>query len=211
MQPIQAWSVPMFLFTWDRHSEYQNDLTKVCYQHQAQARTSGVATTVKSELYESDFDFLTDSDPAIQAFLEWARSSVFQAAKTSNQDRWSAGARIGIDIHESWCHITKPGGYHDMHIHPNSSWSAIYYVNIGDSDVTKRSGVNRFYSPWNVAYTDIGSRYISEASSIDIPPQDGSMVVFPSWLPHAATPYLGTAPRIVLAFNCRFIDGGVNV
>jgi len=210
MQPIQAWTVPMFLFTWDRATEFRDQLIQVCYAHQAQARTSGVATTVKANLYESDFDFLQDPDPAVQEFLQWARSSVFQAARTANQDRWAAGARIGIDVHESWCHVTQPGGYHDMHIHPNSSWSAIYYVSIGESAASTRSGVNRFYSPWTASYADIGSRYASETSSIDIPPQDGSMVVFPSWLPHAATPYLGTEPRIVLAFNCRFVDGGTN-
>jgi uncharacterized protein (TIGR02466 family) len=211
MQPIQAWTVPMFLFNWDRHSEFQDQLTQVCYQHQARSSTSGVATTVKAGLYESDFDFLQDPDSSVQTFLEWARSSVFQAAKTVNQERWAAGTRIGIDIHESWCHITQQGGYHDMHIHPNSSWSAIYYVSIGESDAIKRSGVNRFYSPWNVSYTDIGSRYVSETSSIDIPPSDGSMVVFPSWLSHAATPYQGNTPRVIIAFNCRFVDGGVNV
>ena len=201
----------MFLFSWDKHSEYQTQLIQVCHRHRDQARTSGVASSVKSGLYESDFDFLKDPDPAVTALMEWARTCVFQAAKTANQDRWPPGTRVGIDIHESWCHITQQGGYHDMHIHPNSSWSAIYYVSIGESDVASRSGLNRFYSPWNVSYTDIGLRYASETSSIDIPPVDGSMIVFPSWLPHAATTYSGTQPRVIVAFNCKMIDGGVNV
>ena len=211
MQIIPAWTVPMYLFQWEDHSKHQQNLLDACERHQATNRNSGVATTIKSGLYESDFDFLTDPDPAVAALLEWGRGCVFQAAKTANQDRWPAGARIGINVHESWCHITSTGGYHDMHIHPNSSWSAIYYVSIGESSVDTRSGINRFYSPWNVAYSDIGMRYASETSSIDIPPTDGSLIVFPSWLPHAATTYAGTQPRVIVAFNCRFVDGGVNV
>jgi uncharacterized protein (TIGR02466 family) len=211
MQSISAWTVPMYLFTWEHHSQYQDQLLAVCEKHQSQARTSGVATSIKSGLYESDFDFLKDPDPAVSAFLDWGRAKVFEAAKDANADRWPAGARIGIDVHESWCHITKAGGYHDMHIHPNSSWSTIYYVSAGESDVPTRSGINRFYSPWSVAYTDIGTRYSSETSSIDIPPSDGTLIVFPSWLSHAATPYQGNTPRVIIAFNCRFVDGGVNV
>jgi hypothetical protein len=198
----------MYMFNWEAHAQHQSNLVAICRQHQQDQRTSGVAATVKSGLYESDFDFLLDPNSSTAALLQWGRSCLFEAAKHANQNRWPPGARIGVNIHESWCHITQNGGYHDMHIHPNSAWSAIYYVDAGDSDVETRSGLNRFYAPWTVAYSDISTRYCSEVSSIDIQPQDGSLVVFPSWLPHAATPYQGTRPRVVIAFNAVFIDGG---
>lgn len=200
----------MYQFTWDQHRQYHDTLMAVCQAQQRQNRTSGVATSIKQGLYESDFDFFLIQDAAVQALLQWSRTCVFEAAKHANGARWSPGAKIGVNIHESWCHITTRGGYHDMHIHPNSSWSAIYYVQAGQSDVSTRSGLNRFYSPWNTNYSDIGTRYCSEVSSIDIPPLDGNLVVFPSWIPHAATPYHGESPRVIIAFNCKFIDGGVN-
>jgi hypothetical protein len=201
----------MYQFSWDQHGEYHDNLISVCQTQQQQNRVSGVATSIKQGLYESDFDFFLIQEPAVQSLLNWSRTCVFEAAKHANGARWPSGAKIGVNIHESWCHITKTGGYHDMHWHPNSSWSAIYYVHAGDSNVENRSGLNRFYSPWRVSYSDIGTRYCSETSSIDIAPRDGNLVIFPSWLPHAATPYQGTTPRVVIAFNCQFIDGGVNV
>jgi uncharacterized protein (TIGR02466 family) len=210
MQTIPAWSIPMYQFEWEQHQQHRAALMAVCQRHQAESRTSGVATNIKQGLYESDFDLFLDADPAMQALLEWCRASVFEAARHANDRRWVSGARIGIDVHESWCHITRPGGYHDMHWHPNASWSGIYYVSAGQSDVESRSGVNRFYAPWAPAYTDIGTRWSSETSSIDIPPRDGGLIVFPSWIQHAATPYQGHEQRVVIAFNCRFIDGGSN-
>lgn len=211
MQLIPTFSIPMYQFTWDQHREHQSALISRCEQHRAQQRTSGVAPSIKQGLYESDFDLFRDADTSIQALMEWCRSSVFEAARDANGGRWSAGARIGIDIHESWCHITQQGGYHDMHWHPNSSWSGIYYVSAGECDLESRSGVNRFYAPYAPAYSDLGTLWSAYTSSIDIPAQDGALILFPSWIQHSAMPYLGKAERVVIAFNCKFIDGGVNV
>ena len=201
----------MYQFEWDQHQQYQAQLISVCYQERQRNSTSGVATTIKHNLYESDFDFFKINDAAVAALLEWCRQSVFEAAQHANKGRWPTGSRIGIDVHESWCHVTAKGGYHDIHIHPNSSWSGIYYIKAGSSNAENRDGVNRFYSPLVPAYSDIGTRWVGGPTSIDVVPRDGQLVVFPSWLPHSATPYHGDQDRIVIAFNTKFIDGTNNV
>jgi len=35
-------------------------------------------------------------------------------------------------------------------------------------------------------------------------PKPGMMILFPSWLSHAVTPYRGTRPRISVAFNFSY-------
>lgn len=192
---------------WSQHQTYQSALLNICYKLQQDRNESGVAPRAKN-LYESDFDFLKLDDPAVKELLEYCRSSVFEAANHANRGRWEAGARIGVDIHESWCHITTQGGYHDAHTHPNSSWSGIYYIRAGESDLESRNGVNRFYAPWMpTAYSDIGTLWNSQLSSIDMPAEDGSMIVFPSWLLHSGMPYQGSVDRVIMAFNCRFVQG----
>jgi uncharacterized protein (TIGR02466 family) len=111
---------------------------------------------------------------------------------------------VTVEIHESWCHITRDGGYHDMHAHPGSSWSAIYYVDTGDMGAAEdKNGVNRFYNPNNCAYADAGMAWTNRITSIDFRAEPGMMVVFPSWLQHSAVVYRGTKDRIVIALNCR--------
>lgn len=191
---------------WEQHQQHQQALLDVCYAIREDNQQSQVAPRAKN-LYESDFDFFKRPDPAVQALLEHCRSQVFEAARHANQGRWQAGTKIGVDIHESWCHITNQGGYHDAHTHPNSAWSGIFYIQAGQSDLATHSGVNRFYNPCQVAYSDIGTRYQSQIGSIDLPAQDGCMVIFPSWILHAAMTYQGTQDRVIVAFNSKFIQG----
>jgi hypothetical protein len=35
----------------------------------------------------------------------------------------------------------------------------------------------------------------------DIAPESGKLVVFPSWLPHQAMPYVGQRDRLIVSFN----------
>lgn len=191
---------------WARHGEYQQALLDICYEIKQQNEQSDVAPRAKN-LYESDFDFFRRPQEPIKQLLEHCRSSVFEAAKHANTGRWDPGARIGVDVHESWCHITPRGGYHDAHTHPNSAWSGIYYIRAGESDIQTKNGVNRFYNPNQVAYSDISTRYQSELGSIDIPAEDGTMIIFPSWILHSAMTYQGNIDRVIVAFNCRFIQG----
>ena len=207
MNRLPTWSVPIYQFdAWAEHDQYQDQLLSLAYQLQHENNRSGVAPHAK-RLYESDFTFFSREEPAVVALREYCREQVFQAANDANRGRWEPGARIGIDLHESWVHITTTGGYHDMHSHPNSAWSGIYYIRAGESDLQARNGTNRFYCPWQSAYSDIGTQWSSQVSSIDIMPQDGGMVIFPSWLMHSALPYTGDTERVVMAFNCKFIDG----
>jgi uncharacterized protein (TIGR02466 family) len=207
MKIIPTWSVPMYQFEWDKFADHQQQLIDKCYELQSNNSVSNVASNIKQGLYESDFDFFQSQDPSVQELLEWCRGSVFAAATNANHQHWPQGARIGVNVHESWCHITRSGGYHDMHMHPNSSWSGIFYVRAGESNATAKNGCNRFYSPLIPGYTDIGTQWCSRSSSFDMPPTDGELIVFPSWILHSAMPYTGDTERIVVAFNCQFIDG----
>lgn len=38
----------------------------------------------------------------------------------------------------------------------------------------------------------------------EIQPEEGDMIIFPSWLSHEVLPTLGAAPRISIAFNMNF-------
>jgi hypothetical protein len=65
-------------------------------------------------------------------------------------------------------------------------------------------GSNVFHDPRAGAhnYLDAGASYLSPFAQIDFEPEDGKLIIFPSYLLHAAKPYTGNQDRIVVAFNC---------
>ena len=115
--------------------------------------------------------------------------------------------KITPDLRESWAHVTNNGGYHDAHKHLNTSWGGIYYVNAGECGQTKdnngdlrMNGTNRFYSPIQYFTLDVSMQYLRHDAA-DITPQDGVLVIFPAYLLHSATPYIGKRDRVVISFN----------
>ena len=204
MKTLPAWPLLFYQFQWDDVNIYLQDLNDVCHAEEIKKSTSNIATTIKHNLYESNFNFFKIDHPAIQALSAWCSKSVFEAASHANQAYWTNGENYGINIHESWCHITRDGGYHDMHRHPMSSWSGIFYLEPGNTDLVSRNGVNRFYKPWETQYTDPGTAW-AKADSIDIAGVPGTLIVFPSWVPHSAMPYYGDTERVVIAFNSQVI------
>ena len=200
---MPVWPVMMYDFQWSEHQRYQADLKQICRDLEQANSHSGVAPDAKRGLYESRFDFCEQEDPAVAAWTAWCKQCVFEAAVHCSGNRWPKDASVIVEFHESWCHITRDGGYHDVHIHPNSSWSAIYYLDCGDMSMPERNGINRFFRPYNTSYTDAGQAWMTANTTIDIAAEPGQLIVFPSWIQHSALPYHGKRERYILSFNSR--------
>lgn len=206
MQSISMWPVWFYDFQWEDHDRHTEHLREICYQRERDQNFSTIALNAKGGLYESAFDFLEQDHPSVQALAGWIRESFRQAAAHANQLAWANGRTVAVDIHESWCHITRDGGYHDMHAHPDSSWSAIYYIDAGDMQAGTTNGVNRFYNPNHNMYVDAGTAWMQRQTSTDFFGEPGMLIVFPSWVQHSAITYRGTRDRLVVAANCRIVD-----
>lgn len=203
IQPLPLWTINFYDAQWHEHDVYAEELKSVCRQLEAQHKHSRVSQDAKRNLYESSFDFVRTDNDAVRAWTQWAQSQLFQAVSHANAGHWQAGDNISLNIHESWCHITRDGGYHDMHVHPNSAWSAIYYLDTGDMDNVAKNGTNRFFCPFHPMYTDAGTMWSSAQNTIDINAEPGMMIIFPSWVQHSALVYHGQRERYVLSFNCQ--------
>lgn len=104
-----------------------------------------------------------------------------------------------------WANINRKGNANATHIHPGAYWSAVYYVMAGDDEqggafqaFDPRGGLPLMYAPT----LRIGLEgYMNAGNSETHRPREGQCLLFPSWLPHAVTPYTGDGTRISLAFN----------
>lgn len=203
MQPLPLWPVMMYDFQWAEHKTYKDRLKEVCRELEQQKQTSGVAVDAKRGLYESGFDFLKTPDPAVEMLGHYLKDCFFKSAANANKDYWPKGLNVTLEIHESWCHITRDGGYHDMHTHPGSSWSCVYYLDCAEMDARTKNGLNRFYCPYDNMYTDAGTAWTGANTSIDINAQEGMVLIFPSWVQHSGLLYRGQQERYVIAANCK--------
>jgi hypothetical protein len=77
----------------------------------------------------------------------------------------------------------------------------VYYVDAGSQELGRPlSGVLEFLDPRAgvEAVTAPGDPY---GEPFRIQPEDGLLVIFPSWLYHWVHPYAGRTPRIAVSFN----------
>lgn len=206
IEAIKTWSTPLFIASQEDHSFLKDALVQrilALKEQQEEPINSQVAPLAKHRLFESQLDFLEDDLPEVIELKRSLEELLAEAATAANQDAWPQDVEASAYIIESWYHITQNGGYHDTHSHPNCSWCGIYYLDPGDSDLQDRNGINRFYDPRVNAehYTDAGTAYLNTQGVWDFEPKEGQIVLFPSYLKHAALPYFGKKDRIVIAFN----------
>ncbi len=118
-----------------------------------------------------------------------------------------------FEVSMMWSNIYRKGGHNPEHFHPNSFLSGIICVSDPICDKARKQnqsyGGTTFYSPINQNFVIVpttkkeGSPYYTPTIVPII--KEGSLVLFPSWLRHAATPYPGVEEtdnfRITLSFN----------
>ncbi len=102
---------------------------------------------------------------------------------------------------QAWAMVMERGGYSVLHDHAESHWSAIYYVDAGDSDLdaTPTSGQLTLVGPPGVGVVLAGGHRLP--STFEVRPETGMLIVFPGATPHYVQPYQGSRPRVSVAAN----------
>ena len=201
------WASHIYCFKDEKYSSKRAELTSHVYDLKNQGKTSGVTDIAKKNLFESKFDFFKSDLQAVQELKSFCEESLMHVVKDVNQYDDDFMNQLVPDIRESWTHITNNNGYHDAHKHLNTSWGGIYYLNaeecgevVDEGGVLRMNGTNRFYSPIQYFCLDPSMQYLRHDAA-DISPENGVLVIFPAYLLHSATPYIGKKDRVVISFN----------
>ena len=179
-----------------------DDLKSYILSLETKGIDSNVSVNIKHNLVESNFGLFLDDTKVIKDTANWIGDCI---RRTVNQIQMEQMG-YGINFNESWYHITKTNGMHEPHIHPSCSWCGIFYIQSGDKD----SGHTVFENPIVSTYVDRGNLYLNNMSTLRIIPEDGKLVLFPSYLSHYQALYKGTEDRIVVAFNASINKLGDN-
>ena len=185
-----TFQVPMAYY---ENKELNNTLCAYILSKEVEGIESNVAPNIKHNLVESKFNFLNGDAMIIKDTKNWIDGCIKQTINTIQME----SIDYDITYKESWYHVTKTNGMHESHIHPGCSWCGIYYLQSGDLG----SGETVFENPVKSTYIDRGNLYLNNMSQYRVKPQDGLLVIFPSFLSHYQAMYKGTEDRIVVAFN----------
>ncbi|MEL7463027.1 MAG: TIGR02466 family protein [Pseudomonadota bacterium] len=112
-----------------------------------------------------------------------------------------------LTIDNMWAIVNPPGSHNVSHIHPNSLWSGVYYV-----QAPSKAG--------KIQFTDPRTQHVMQTPRLDpaatpnsdswidvfYEPTPGRMLLFPSWLYHSVGPNLSeekgeAGERVVISFN----------
>eukprot|EP00052_Salpingoeca_macrocollata_P021887 m.188527 g.188527 ORF g.188527 m.188527 type:complete len:530 (-) comp21653_c0_seq1:106-1695(-) len=96
--------------------------------------------------------------------------------------------RLQLHIHSAWGGINRLHHMNSPHVHPDSHVSGAVYL--------RTPSVNN-----SIVFVDPRRR--SDLQQVAVHPQEGDVVLFPSWLQHAVPPSDTESPRIIVSFNAR--------
>ena len=102
--------------------------------------------------------------------------------------------------------VNPPGGYNRAHLHPNCTWSGVYYVK-----TPKNCGVIKMKDPRSGAEMvapKLRERYNHPDTmpkrlwrEVSYQPVAGRCIMFPAWLIHCVEPNESNDIRISVSFN----------
>ena len=108
-----------------------------------------------------------------------------------------------VGMSEIWAIINKKGTFNKSHNHPGSYLSAAYYVkapkNCGNINFYDPNEIKKFNSPAIENLTELST------SGFSIKPEEGNLLIFPSYLYHDVGKNLSDDDRIVISFNVSII------
>lgn len=98
-----------------------------------------------------------------------------------------------------WANIVMPRTGHRMHSHPNNLLSGVYYVQTHDGADT----IN-FHDPRSqtgIIRPPITELTAENTDQVVVKVKDGTLLLFPAWLPHSVDANTSNKARISISFN----------
>jgi len=201
---------PVGFFRLDNLETLNLELKKIILNSEnSTSKNDNPSQKIQPEVFESKFNFLEWPIPAVTnlrtGFINRLTDVICQITQFDKNELKNLS--FGCS---SWFHITRRGGYVQPHDHPNASWSIVYCVCSGDKDEEHQSsgslimqnpagGVNMYKDPCN---NNFNGEFNQNARKFTL--EAGDMVIFPSYLFHWVSPYMGNGERITVASNWWF-------
>jgi hypothetical protein len=137
--------------------------------------------------------FPLPADRAAPALLDTIRDSIAAYAAGLEGDHPFVKSRPEMASFTAWAIVLRAAGHQQLHHHPKPWMTGVYYVaapalagNAGALRIGTLPPWAGVEPPWTV---------------LDVPPRPGTLVLFPSFVPHETLPTGSESERISIAFD----------
>tara|TARA_X000000950_G_scaffold280998_1_gene376720 strand:- start:5853 stop:6461 length:609 start_codon:yes stop_codon:yes gene_type:complete len=193
----KLFSSPVFQFQVDNYESINKSLTEYIYKLKKED-DKGIKRSNVNGWHSKNFKIEKDNVP--YNFIKTIHGYVKEVIVDGFGWRYIP-EKVGIS--EIWSIINKKGTFNTSHNHPGSYLSAAYYVKApdecGDIHFFDPNEIKKFNSP------PIENRTELSASGFSIKAQEGSLLIFPSYLYHDVGKNLSNEDRIVISFNVSIL------
>ena len=184
---------PLFQYKLDDFESLNKDLLEYIYKLKEDDTKGQRASNING--WHSPFFSLKNKNDRGYKFLFQIRPYIFDVFKSYG---WAYNPNK-IKCSGMWAIINKKGNFNTEHIHPNSNLSAAYYVkapkNCGDFKIFTPHSISRDKYPKRENPTEL-NRIVAHQKI-----EEGDLLIFPSYLPHAVLPNESDEDRVVISFN----------
>ena len=193
----KLFSTPVFQFQVDNYESINKSLTEYIYKLKKED-DKGIKRSNVNGWHSKNFKIEKDNVP--YNFIKTIHGYVKEVIVDGFGWRYIP-EKVGIS--EIWSIINKKGTFNTSHNHPGSYLSAAYYVKApdecGDIHFFDPNEIKKFNSPPIENSTELS------ASGFSIKAQEGSLLIFPSYLYHDVGKNLSNEDRIVISFNVSIL------
>ena len=150
--------------------------------------------------WHSQTDFFRRQEPSFKTLAGHISSAITSATRQVSP-KLDLGKRVYLL--QGWVNVNGRGAFNTPHAHPDHEWSGSYYVKVPPVPEGSRSGCIEFLDPrGSVTQMDaLSSGYFMP--KIRKKPQEGMLLLFPSYLRHWVYPNEQDDIRISIAFNAK--------
>ncbi len=208
---IELWPVTILRRRLRNCREVNDELIKLFREYRQEHSTAPHCGFISPDNFANNID-----NRALDILKSFITDGVYQISKKLNEKYWKRFAlkTLRVDVTGMWFQISNGFTFHETHVHGNCSWSGVYYVQAGSasrSDAERMpngmlNGVTRFYGPHleesAAGHGDWGNYYLQDNTWTSYP-EDGCLIIFPSYLKHMAFPYNGEKDRIIVSFHAQ--------
>jgi len=113
---------------------------------------------------------------------------------------WRFREGMQLVVKECWANVNDKYAYNQPHTHPNALLSGAYYVQVPKNNSGQFILMDPRSQPW-VMQPEFQEQLPGNSQIQQIPPEEGRLIMFPSWLEHSVGQNLSDGLRVSLSFN----------
>ncbi len=196
-QVLKLFSQPLFKYQIENYEELNKKLLKFIYELKKND-TAGVKKSNINGWHSKPFN-LEDENEVPKKFLNRINVNI---KDVFDQYGWVFDIDK-VKCTSMWAIINKKGNFNIEHTHPNNHLSAAYYVkapnNCGNFKASNPNILNRNIQPKSLKGTEFNS------NSISVKINEGDLLIFPAYLPHAVEENESDEDRVIVSFNLDIV------